>query len=206
MQAAHPQPSPLVSRYDAAAHDWHRKVSRLGYPAAYGELFEGREPAARVLDIGTGSGAMAEAWVDGGLPRELTLLDPSEAMLTEAATRLGRYGVQITRVADGVGTSDVAEGAFGAVLCAHVLEHLPDIEGALRWSRTRLRSGGRFYLVASRPHWCTALLRWVWGHRAFAPDDMVSRLARAGFAEIRTVPFSKGPPSRTSMGYIAMAP
>jgi SAM-dependent methyltransferase len=100
----------------------------------------------------------------------------------------------------------VIEAGYDVVLVAHVIEHLPDTDAALRWILTRLRPGGRLYLSASRPHWCTAILRWKWGHRAFRPEDFVARLSRAGFAEIRHVPYSAGPPSRTSAGYAAVRP
>lgn len=197
----------LVARYDSVAHRWHRKVSRLGYPAAYAALFADSAHGARVLDIGTGTGAMAEAWCRVvGTPKELVLLDPSREMLDQAGRRLARWAVPMRRLAAGAGSDEVPEERFDVVLLAHVLEHLPDPDSTLAWIRTRLRPGGTLYLAASRPHWCTALLRWVWGHQAFSPEDMRARLERAGLVQISTIPFPIGPPSRTSMGYIASRP
>ena len=197
-------PTTLSRAYDAAANGWGATVARLGYPGAYRALLAAFPPAGRnrVLDAGCGSGAFALAWCEiAGEPGRLTLLDPSRPMLDAARAALPAPAK--TLIQAGLGTGKIAPGSQDAVLCAHVVEHLPEPGAALGWLLSRLRPGGRLYLVASRPHWCTALLRWKWGHRAYRPGHMLEMLSGAGAANSRAFVFPVGPPSRTSMGYVA---
>ena len=193
----------LLRAYDKAAEGWHEGISKLGYPGAYRALLTTHPPApaTRVLDAGTGSGAFAAAFLDvAGPPAHLTLLDPSRPMLEEAGTRLRTQGTTPELIETGIGTDLAAR--FDVVLCAHVIEHLPDPAAALTWLLGRLAPGGRLYLAASRPHWCTAILRWKWGHRAFRPEEMLEMFRTVG-ASATPFAFPAGPPSRTSMGYVA---
>lgn len=202
-----PTSTPLALAYDRVATGWQRRIDRLGYPGAYGALFAHLPPApaGRVLDVGAGSGAFSQALLDAEhRPRSLDLLDPSAAMLAEAEARLSpRAPVRTLRAAVG---ADLSGAPYDTLLCAHVIEHLDDTGAALRWLRAQLRPGGQLYLAASRPHWCTALLRWKWGHRAFAPVRMTSLLTDAGFASVSGFAFPTGPPRRTSHGYRAERP
>ena len=193
----------LLRAYDRAAAGWHAGISKLGYPGAYRAFLEACPPdrAGHVLDAGTGSGAFAAAFAESaGVPERLVLLDPSAPMLAEAGARLRGLGAEPEMVEDGVGAA-LGDARFDVVLCAHVIEHLPDPGAALAWLVGRLAPGGRLYLAASRPHWCTALLRWKWGHRAYRPEEIAAMAAAAG-AEARPFAFPAGPPSRTSMGYV----
>ncbi|MFL4470877.1 hypothetical protein ACERZ8_13650 [Tateyamaria armeniaca] len=61
-------------------------------------------------------------------------------------------------------------------------------------------------MAISKPHWCTALVRWRWGNAAYPPEHSRAMLERAGFTDIITHPFRTGPPSRVSCGYIARRP
>ena len=199
----------LAALYDRAATTWHEGLTRLGYPAAYRHLVGSgtHHSAARVIDVGAGSGLLAETWVQAaGRPLTLALLDPSADMLARADCRLRAEGIAPRLLLDGIGCEAVKLGSADVVLCAHVLEHLDTPLAALIWMRERLCPGGQVFLAVSRPHWCTALLRWKWGHRAYRPEEMTGLLEEAGFAGIETVPFPSGPPSRTSMGYRAQRP
>ncbi|RVT87254.1 methyltransferase domain-containing protein [Rhodobacteraceae bacterium CCMM004] len=195
----------LAQRYEAAAPTWEGKIARLGYPTAYAHLIEAAPVSGRVLDIGCGSGALAAAALARHGPRiaALTLADPSAGMLADAARRFAAAPVPVRTVRAGIGAPAFAPGAADTILCAHVIEHLDDPAAALRWLAGRLAPGGRLVLAVSRPHWCTALLRWVWGHRAYRPDAVLAMLAAAGLTGARPVPFPAGPPSRTSCGYLA---
>lgn len=200
-------PTPLLMAYDRVAAGWQNGIDRLGYPAAYAALFAHLPPApaGRVLDVGAGSGAFSQALLEAGhRPQGLDLLDPSAAMLAEAATRLSpRAPVRTVRAAVG---ADLPGAPYDMLLCAHVIEHLDDTGAALGWLRAQLRPGGQLYLAASRPHWCTALLRWKWGHRAFTPARMTTLLTDAGFTAVSGFAFPAGPPRRTSHGYRAERP
>ena len=196
----------LQAIYDAAATGWQDGISKLGFEAAYRDLMQAVSPIAapvRVLDVGTGTGAFASAWIDRhGVPATLTLTDISPAMLDVAATRLPVSRAIVAPL--GAPLADVTEQ--DVVLCAHVIEHLPDPDAALRWLYDCLEPGGQLVLALSKPHWCTALVRWRWGNAAYTPEQATAMLARAGFSQITSHAFASGPPSRLSCGYIARRP
>ena len=198
----------LSRRYDEVAPKWHASIMKLGYDDAYTLLVSALpQPATslHVLDVGCGSGAFAQAFLTAGLhqTKHIHLLDPSREMLNRARTLLTPYNVPMTCHQAGIGTSSIKSGGIDTLLCAHVIEHVDDPIGALKWIRSCLSSGGQLALSVSKPHWCTAILRWKWGHKAYHPHQVESLLRGAGFTRITPVPFLKGPPSRTSMGYVA---
>jgi ubiquinone/menaquinone biosynthesis C-methylase UbiE len=83
-------PDLLADRYDTASPAWADKMRLLGYYDGYlGFLSHDRSrgaSAARVADLGAGTGAMAEAWTAiHGPAADLTLIDPSSGMLDQAA-------------------------------------------------------------------------------------------------------------------------
>ncbi|WP_299140649.1 class I SAM-dependent methyltransferase [uncultured Tateyamaria sp.] len=193
----------LRAVYDAAATGWQDGISKLGFLTAYAEVMAHTpEPApdARVLDVGTGTGAFATAWVARhGRPGALTLTDISPAMLDAAATRLAPARTVATPL--GAHVPDLPPQ--DVVLCAHVIEHLDDPLEALQWLHDRLTPGGTLVMAISKPHWCTALVRWRWGNAAFEPEHAAHMLHEAGFEDVTAYPFSAGPPSRLSHGYVA---
>lgn len=199
--------SRLPQLYDAASRSWQGTIDRLGYPGAYAELAAaacktGLPDHPKVLDVGTGTGALATAVAARCGPlQSLDLLDISENMLDIASQKLRAHRPRL--IHGGVGDAVLPETRYDIILCAHTLEHLQDPLGALHWMRDHLALGGRMVLSISKPHWCTALIRWRWGHQAFTGAQVDTLLATAGMTPLATVPFSKGPPSRTSRGYIA---
>lgn len=197
----------LQSKYDAVAPRWGDKMRLLGYFDAYlGFLSHLRRgsPDVSVIDIGAGSGAMAEAWVAiNGAPRAMTLLDPSRGMLNRAATCLSARGVTPSLEARGLG--EEIGGRFDVLLAAHVIEHFADPVAALADMRRLARPNARLWLVASKPHWCNALIWLQWRHRTFAPEPLTEMLAQAGFVAEVPYAFPSGPPSRTSFGVVARA-
>jgi ubiquinone/menaquinone biosynthesis C-methylase UbiE len=218
-QAGQPQAA-LTRRYDKIAGRWHARIASLGYPAAYAALAMQAQvqlhsatagtDTLSVLDVGAGSGAFSLAFADQyarskpGISLQFTLLDPSQAMLNEACARLSAAGLQSRSLCAGLETMPQS-ACFDVVLCSHVIEHLADAAEGLRIIRCVLRAGGIALLVISKPHWCTTLLRRIWGHRQFSSRQGEAMLRAAGFAEVSSMPFLRGPPSRTSAGYIAVA-
>lgn len=195
----------LARIYDAAETGWQDGISKLGFVEAYDDLMQHAPamPQARVLDVGTGTGAFAQAWIGAhGAPAALSLSDISPAMLRAAAGRLP--GAATLHAPLGADLPDLA--AQDVVLCAHVIEHLDDPHRALRWLHDRLTPGGLLVIAISKPHWCTALVRWRWGNAAYPPAEVATMLAHGGFTDIRMHPFLTGPPSRVSCGYIARRP
>ncbi len=199
----------LTRRYDRVAGAWGDKMRTLGYFDGYlGFLSDpASEPgqAGRVIDIGCGSGAFAEAWCAiHGQSSDMTLSDPSPAMLERAQAALARRGVQATSHATGL-EGFRSDQAFDTILAAHVIEHFAAPSQALRQMRDLARPGARLWLVASKPHWCNAIIWFQWRHRTFARDELDQLLASAGWRLKTTYSFPSGPPSRTSRGYVAEA-
>ncbi|MEM9761586.1 MAG: class I SAM-dependent methyltransferase [Pseudomonadota bacterium] len=179
----------------------------LGYYDAYLGLLSSmnfRAPASnRVLDIGCGTGAFAEAWVAiQGPSQSLSLLDPSPKMLRAASAALRVRGV----AAEEFATTTQAfrpDEPFHCLLAAHVIEHADDPVAMLRDFRRYLGEDGRLWLVVSKPHWCNAIIWFKWRHRAYGPDRVREMLDQAGWAVDMEYAFPSGPPSRTSRGYLA---
>ena len=199
----------LTRRYDRAASGWGDKMRALGYHDAYlgflSSVMPRPDPGFEVLDVGCGSGAFAEAWaaIHDDAAR-IGLLDPSERMLERATAALDRRGVRTRTI------RNTLEGFDGApvhdhILAAHVIEHCADPGDALRRMRMLAAPGGRLWLVASRPHWCNAIVWLQWRHRTFRDGEVAALLDRAGWALEETYAFPSGPPSRTSRGYLARA-
>ena len=195
-----------IKRYDDAAPRWGDKMRTLGYYDAYLGFLS--EPAAfvlskeRVIDVGAGTGAFAEAWIAvHGAPSELTLLEPSSVMLTRARAALDRRGVE-PRIAQSILGETELEPS-DVVLAAHVIEHCPDPLNALRQMRDLLVPGGQLRLVVSKPHWCNVIIWLQWRHRTFQRDEIVTLVEQAGFDIDQVYSFPSGPPSRTSRGIAA---
>jgi len=193
--------------YDRAAVGWQKGLERIGYGEAYATLARKAHAVAplnqpvRILDAGTGTGALAAAFVQGQAPGcKVDLLDLSPQMLSLAGAAVGRGSRCIV---GGIGSSDVQAAAYDRVLCGHVIEHCPDPQAALDWLHGRLRPGGWALFAISKPHWCTALVRWKYGSSAYEPDMAEQMLSRAGFGDVTRLPHSSGPPSRISCGYLA---
>ncbi len=205
---AHPT-SETTPRYDAAAPRWRDKMRALGYYDAYlGFLSSPRSsPVAglSVIDIGAGTAAFAEAWVAiYGPPEEMTLLDPSSAMLKRGQAALRARSVEPTLIQNALGST--AQNSADIALAAHVLEHCDDPLTALEQMRNHLRPRGRLYLVVSKPHWCNVIIWLQWRHRTFSEDEITGLLQTAGFEIERLYSFPSGPPSRTSRGIVAIRP
>jgi len=195
----------LTQQYDRAAGRWRDKMRVLGYYDGYLGFLSapGQRPEATpdVLDIGSGAGAFAEAWVAvNGAPRSMTLLDPSRRMMERGAEALAERGVRAKMLES---TLEATEAEADEVLVAHVIEHFDDPAEALSLIRKRVRPGGRLRLVVSKPHWCNAIIWLQWRHRTFGSEEIRDLLARTGFTVEMEYAFPAGPPSRTSRGLVA---
>lgn len=202
----------LISRYEAAAPGWGRRLAQLGFPAAYRAIVSEAVrrlpvPAGKLTgaDLGCGDGAFAEALLDvlGGR-LSLTLLDASAAMLRAAEARLGPRKTRMIQCE--LGQSDLPPDGHDLVSAAHLVEHLPDLHGALLLMARLLRPGGVLILTVSRPHWCSRLVWVTWRHRRYSEAEVCAALARAGLTEIQCWEPQSGPPRRLSLAYAARRP
>ena len=93
--------------------------------AAWRELLlENLPPApAAVADLGCGSGSLAVLLAEEGYA--VSAHDVSERMLAVAGAKADRAGVDARFVRGDASSPALAEGAFDAVLCRHVLWALP---------------------------------------------------------------------------------
>ncbi len=202
-------PHYLTNHYDRAAGGWGDKMRSLGYYDAYlgflSSVLPRADAASRVLDIGCGTGAFAEGWAAiHGMQSQISLLDPSAAMLDRASAALSRRGLSAERVQTMLEDYD-APLPYDHLLAAHVLEHCDDALTGLTQMRVLTKTGGTLWLAASKPHWCNAIIWLKWRHRAFRPEEITSAFTNTGWMLEGEYPFPSGPPSRTSRGYLARA-
>jgi arsenite methyltransferase len=155
------------------------------------------EGGHRVLDVGCGPGFYAaELLSDVGSNGAVVGVDSSPAMLAAAARRC-----------EGLGDASFHEGsaislpfddrAFDRALCVQVLEHVPDVPGALAELHRVLRPGGRALVWdvdwstlswhSAEPARMQRVLR-AWdlhlAHPAL-PRTLAAALRAAGFTEVR---------------------
>jgi SAM-dependent methyltransferase len=104
---------------------------------------------ARILEVGTGSGALWQENRDRIPPGwEITLTDLSPGMLADAERALSPLRSFTFRQAD---AQDLPfpDAPFDAVLANHMLYHVPDRPRALSELRRVLRPGGRLYAATN---------------------------------------------------------
>jgi SAM-dependent methyltransferase len=153
------------------------------------------EPGARVLDLGCGEGRHVHglAMLTGA---DLVGLDADAASLAKAAAGMADLpsgGGSVLWVRGDALRLPFADGAFDAVVCSEVLEHLQDVAAALAEMTRVLRPGGRLAVTVPRA-WperlCWRLAPGAGGYadqpgghvRIFAERDLVAALAAQGFA------------------------
>jgi tRNA (cmo5U34)-methyltransferase len=105
-----------------------------------------------VLDLGVGSGLVAEAVLDA-LPRvHLLGVDISEAMLDLAQRRLERFGRRVRLQQHDLARVDSIElpaGRYPAAFSVQTLHHLtdPEKQAATTWVATVLKPGGLWVII-----------------------------------------------------------
>ena len=129
---------------------WRAFTRRAVFPWALGPA----ELRGDVLELGSGSGAMAVELLERYPAIRLTATDVDPAMRAAATARLDRYGERATvREADAVNLP-FDDATFDAVVSFIMLHHVIDWERALAEIARVLRPGGVFAgydLVASGP-------------------------------------------------------
>jgi ubiquinone/menaquinone biosynthesis C-methylase UbiE len=105
-----------------------------------------------VLDLGVGSGLVAEAVLDALPEASLVGIDFSEPMLELARERLDRFGPRVHLLqhdlAD-IGDLVLPTGQYAAAFSVQTLHHLSDAdkEKAIAWSAAVVESGGLIVIV-----------------------------------------------------------
>jgi len=103
---------------------------------------QGFVPDGRILEVGAGSGAMAEEVLSSFPATTMTATDFDDAMVEAISIRLARFGDRATaRVADATALP-FSDGSFDAVLSWVMLHHTVEWEKALGELVRVLRPGG----------------------------------------------------------------
>jgi 2-polyprenyl-6-hydroxyphenyl methylase/3-demethylubiquinone-9 3-methyltransferase len=169
--------------------------ARVGYIRRVLVQELGRTPAGlRVLDIGCGGGLLAEEIA--GLGCAVTGVDPSEVSLRTAREHARAAGLQIRYLAGRAEALPLEDGAFDAVCCCDVLEHVDDVGATVAEIARVLAPGGAFLYDTINRTWRSRLTlitlaqdcpltRWAepdlhdW-RRFIRPAELERELVRAG--------------------------
>lgn len=107
-------------------------------------------PAARVLDVGSGTGRLAADLAAGDQEREVIGVDIDSALLEAARSHVAERGLGNVRFESASVTAlPYADAAFDLVTCRFVLMHLPDPGAALAEMRRVCRPGGALVVIES---------------------------------------------------------
>jgi tRNA (cmo5U34)-methyltransferase len=178
--------------FDAAAPDYDRLRRQLipcfdDFYAAVEEMLPYRRGATpRILDLGAGTGLLAERLLARWPRAHLVLLDLSPEMLGRARRRFaGREGQVVVRAADYL--ADPLGGPYDAVVSALSIHHLPDPSKRALFRRAfaALRPGGWFanadnVLAPSAALAASDRARWIARVResGIAPAELAAALRR----------------------------
>jgi S-adenosylmethionine-dependent methyltransferase len=121
-------------RYATVAEVLRRQCNVLGDPI-------------RVLDVGGGDGMDALPLARAG--HEVTIVDPSQAWLTEARRRADEEDVGIHTILAGL--DDLPDGEWDLVLCHFVLRYRPAEARDLATLASRVSAGGRLSVMDVNP-------------------------------------------------------
>jgi ubiquinone/menaquinone biosynthesis C-methylase UbiE len=137
-------------RDPAVATSWHG--SQLSHPARgrqldlLVELVADRAPR-RLIDLGVGSGLVAERVLDMTPSLEFVGIDVSPVMLAQARKRLTRFGGRVTLIQGDVADPTafaLSQHDFDIAVTVQTLHNVPftDQQAALRFAAGALRPGG----------------------------------------------------------------
>ena len=142
----------------------------------------GSGPLGSLLDVGTGTGRMAELFS----PRaeRVTAVDKSPEMLRVARSRLDKLPSAAVELVQGDFTAlPLPAGAFDTVLFHQVLHYAQDPAQVLTEAARVTRQGGRIAIVDFAAHDREELReRHAHARLGFTDDQMLGFLAEAGFA------------------------
>ena len=151
--------------FSGIADRWDEIRSEFEHPdIRTGSLWALVDPALKVLDIGTGTGAMLPVFA--GAAGTVVALDNSRAMLVRAQARCrtdqraddpagGLAGVDFC--AGDVSRLPFADKIFDACNCSMVLHHVPSPLGAVREMTRVVKNGGKVMVTA----FCSHQMRWM---------------------------------------------
>lgn len=139
------------------------------------------EPLGKLLDIGTGTGRMAELFA--ARADHIVALDKSPAMLRVARARLQHLGGERIEMIQGDFTNlPLPAGGFDTVLFHQVLHFAQDPAAALREAARVTREGGRIAIVDFAAHQREELReRHAHARLGFEDTQMESLMRQSGY-------------------------
>jgi ubiquinone/menaquinone biosynthesis C-methylase UbiE len=147
-----PEMSPFEQGFCRSA-PWRWFARQIVLPWA----LQGEQLSGDVLEIGSGSGAMAAELLRRFGDIRLTATDYDDSMVAVARDRLGEFGDRVDVKQADATQLPFPDESFDAVVSFIMLHHVIDWEKALADAARVLRPGGRllgFDLLANRPtHW-----------------------------------------------------
>jgi 2-polyprenyl-3-methyl-5-hydroxy-6-metoxy-1,4-benzoquinol methylase len=157
----------------------------------------------RVLDVGCAAGYFLAVMQERGW--QVTGLEPSDAIRPQAEQRLGPANVH----AGLLGTVDLPPRSFDLISFWDVIEHIPDVRGALRTAAGLLAPGGKLLIETQNVR--SRAARWLgpsWQHYKhaehiyhFHPQTLERLLRETGFAVLENSPRLGG--KYVSLGFVA---
>jgi SAM-dependent methyltransferase len=143
----------------------------------------------RILDAACGNGRYSKFLLRHADPDAVvTAFDLSPRMLDRARHRLG--GARVSHAVADLTRLPYADGAFDAVVCGWVLEHLPDPSPGLRELARVLRPGGKLLLLSTEDTFTGALCSRMWHCRTYNRDELRRRCGECGLQWQRELWFS----------------
>jgi demethylmenaquinone methyltransferase/2-methoxy-6-polyprenyl-1,4-benzoquinol methylase len=193
----------LASRYDAVSGNWERTARRFQLDSAYQEPLLISQvatglaqvgPHAQVLDCGVGCGSLSIA-LDSILtvPVEYHGIDTSAEMLVQASSKMQDAGLRVHIKQADVLSLPYDDQSFDVVMAAHVLEHLPDPQCALKEMIRVLKPGGMVFVCVTRPSLFGALVQLRWRTRAISEQQGVAWLDECQLIDVGYQPIHLGP-------------
>ena len=148
-------PSINSTIFDATAADWRIYQGTNAGRLRNELLWLGLRPhlpqqACRVLDLGAGTGELAARCRQAG--HAVTLVDFSQAMLTEAARHLSGPGVTMICASVDEAPDRLADASFDVVVCHSVLEFVEDPGRVMRTCAGLLADGGVLSVAFGNRH------------------------------------------------------
>lgn len=173
--------SGIADRWDELRGQFEHEDLKIG---AVGAL---APSGLRVLDIGTGTGAMLPAFA--AADARVVALDHSPAMLRRARLRCAGQGLdEVVYSAGDVTRLPFADGVFDACNCSMVLHHVADPAEALAEMARTVCSGGRIMVTGFCRHdqeWMREELAHQW--LGFTREEIGDYLRGAGLRPLRHV-------------------
>jgi 2-polyprenyl-6-hydroxyphenyl methylase/3-demethylubiquinone-9 3-methyltransferase len=204
-----------LAKFDALAARWwdpngesrplhDLNPARLNYVAGRVTL-----KGARVLDVGCGGGILSEALARSGA--NVTGIDLAPRVLEVARLHLHESGLSVDYREIGVeALAAESPGAFGAITCMEMLEHVPDPGSVIAACAALLEPGGRLFLstlnrtpqafiaaIAGAEYLLNLLPRGTHHHAQFIRPSELAEALRAAGLELEDVsglaynPFSR---------------